>query len=51
MPALNNNTIVTIWVDSRDTRAVLDKGYRIVHAAGDYFYLVCNGFVPLSVVS
>lgn len=37
---INKNTIVDIWVNSRDVRAVLDKGYRIIHASADYFYLV-----------
>lgn len=27
-------------MDSNDARRVVDKGYRIVHAAADYFYLV-----------
>ncbi|KAL7421213.1 Glucosamine-6-phosphate isomerase (Glucosamine-6-phosphate deaminase) (GNPDA) (GlcN6P deaminase) [Cryptotrichosporon argae] len=42
MPSLHKNTVVEIWVNSRDARAVLDQGYRIVHAAGDYFYLDCG---------
>jgi hexosaminidase len=40
MPGLSTSTIVAIWKDSKDARAVLDKGYRIVHASADYFYLV-----------
>ncbi|KAL1406042.1 Glucosamine-6-phosphate isomerase (Glucosamine-6-phosphate deaminase) (GNPDA) (GlcN6P deaminase) [Vanrija albida] len=39
---LSNNTVVEIWVDSKDARRVVDKGYRIVHAAADYFYLDCG---------
>ena len=37
---MTKDTIVTIWIDSTDARKVVDKGYRIVHAAADYFYLV-----------
>jgi hexosaminidase len=36
------DTVVDIWVDSANVRAVADKGYRIVHAASDYFYLDCG---------
>ncbi|WVQ81171.1 hypothetical protein IAT38_003293 [Cryptococcus sp. DSM 104549] len=42
MPSLGNDTIVDIWVNSADARRVLDKGYRIVHASADYFYLDCG---------
>jgi hexosaminidase len=45
MPGLSKVTVVDIWVSSADAVRVLDKGYKIIHAAGDYFYLVrprCN---------
>ncbi|KAK8843396.1 hypothetical protein IAR55_007053 [Kwoniella newhampshirensis] len=42
MPSLTNDTIVDIWVNSKDARRVLDQGYRIVHASADYFYLDCG---------
>ncbi|ODN91414.1 hexosaminidase [Cryptococcus wingfieldii CBS 7118] len=42
MPSLGNDTIVDIWVNSADARKVLNKGFRIVHASADYFYLDCG---------
>ncbi|OCF40249.1 hexosaminidase [Kwoniella heveanensis CBS 569] len=42
MPSLKNDTIVEVWVNSSDATKVLDKGYRVVHAASDYFYLDCG---------
>jgi hypothetical protein len=32
--------IVQVCKTSADTRAVLDKGYNLVHSPSDYFYLV-----------
>lgn len=37
---LDKNTIVDVWISSADVGAVLDKGFRLVHASSDYFYLV-----------
>ena len=31
-----------VWISSDDVVAVAQKGYRFVHAASDYFYLVCT---------
>jgi hexosaminidase len=43
---LHPDTIVDVWLSSGDARRVLDKGYRIVHAASDYFYLVSTAQKP-----
>ena len=40
---LSNNTIAMVWISSDDVKAVADKGFRLVHAASDYFYLDCGG--------
>ncbi|EGN98182.1 glycoside hydrolase family 20 protein [Serpula lacrymans var. lacrymans S7.3] len=40
---LSNKTIVMVWISSDDVAAVAQKGYRLVHAASDYFYLDCGG--------
>ncbi|WVR09131.1 hypothetical protein IAU60_006193 [Kwoniella sp. DSM 27419] len=40
--SLGNATVVQVWVDHKDAKKVLDKGYRMVHAASDYFYLDCG---------
>ena len=37
---LANDTIVMVWISSDDVAAVAQKGFRVVHAASNYFYLV-----------
>ncbi|KAF7977698.1 hypothetical protein HWV62_2956 [Athelia sp. TMB] len=44
---LHNDTIVMVWISSDDAKAVTKKGYRIVHAPSDYFYLSYT-FDPLA---
>jgi hexosaminidase len=39
---LANDTIVMVWISSDDVQAVAETGFRIVHAASDYFYLDCG---------
>ncbi|KAJ4494536.1 glycoside hydrolase superfamily [Lentinula edodes] len=39
---LRNDTIVMVWISSDDAAAVVQKGYRIVHAPSNYFYLDCG---------
>ncbi|GAA5900768.1 hypothetical protein JCM5296_004890 [Sporobolomyces johnsonii] len=39
---LGEDTIVTVWMSSANVRAVAEQGYRIIHAASDYFYLDCG---------
>ncbi|KAJ3997919.1 N-acetylhexosaminidase [Lentinula boryana] len=39
---LSNNTIVMVWISSADAAAVADKGFRLVQAPSDYFYLDCG---------
>ena len=31
-----------VWISSDDVSAVAQKGFRLVHAASDYFYLDCG---------
>ncbi|KAI0345599.1 N-acetylhexosaminidase [Trametopsis cervina] len=38
---LAKDTNVLVWISSDDVQAVAEAGYKIVHAASDYFYLVC----------
>ncbi|KIJ54523.1 glycoside hydrolase family 20 protein [Sphaerobolus stellatus SS14] len=40
---LANNTIAMVWISSDDVAAVAAKGFRIIHAASDFFYLDCGG--------
>ncbi|GAA6056760.1 hypothetical protein JCM3770_006119 [Rhodotorula araucariae] len=39
---LKKDTVVTVWINSSNVRAVAEQGYRIIHAASDYFYLDCG---------
>ncbi|THH03664.1 hypothetical protein EW145_g6103, partial [Phellinidium pouzarii] len=40
---LGNDTIAMVWISSADVAADAAKGFRLVHAASDYFYLDCGG--------
>lgn len=37
---LSNNTVVMVWISSDNVAAVAQKGYKLIHAASDFFYLV-----------
>ncbi|KAI0049453.1 glycoside hydrolase family 20 protein [Auriscalpium vulgare] len=39
---LSNETVVMVWISSDDAAAVAQKGFKIVHAPSDYFYLDCG---------
>ncbi|KAL4249823.1 Beta-hexosaminidase [Abortiporus biennis] len=40
---LSNETIALVWISSANVKAVVDKGFRLIHAASDFFYLDCGG--------
>lgn len=40
---IQNDTLVMVWRSSNNAQSVVEKGYRIIHAASDYFYLDCGG--------
>ncbi|KAG9103012.1 N-acetyl-glucosamine-6-phosphate deacetylase [Ceratobasidium sp. 370] len=40
---LPKDTITLVWISSANVAAVVQKGYRVVHAPSDYFYLDCGG--------
>lgn len=40
--SLSNETIVMIWISSADAAAVAGKGFRIIQAPSNYFYLDCG---------
>jgi hexosaminidase len=46
MPGLSKETVVDIWLNSDDALRVLEKGYKIIHAAVEYFYLVSTPHHP-----
>ena len=37
---LNPETKVLVWISSANVKSVVQKGYKTIHAASDYFYLV-----------
>lgn len=37
---LPKDTITLVWISSANVAAVVNKGYRVIHAPSDYFYLV-----------
>ncbi|KAG2096294.1 glycoside hydrolase family 20 protein [Suillus discolor] len=39
---LSNETIVMIWISSADAAAVAGRGFRIIQAPSNYFYLDCG---------
>ncbi|GAA5909082.1 beta-N-acetylhexosaminidase [Sporobolomyces salmoneus] len=39
---LKNDTIVLNWISSEHVKEVVERGYRIIHAASNYFYLDCG---------
>ncbi|CAK5271181.1 unnamed protein product [Mycena citricolor] len=39
---LANDTVVLVWISSDDVAAVAKAGFRVVHAASNYFYLDCG---------
>ncbi len=34
------DTRVLVWISSDNVKAVVEKGFKVIHAASDYFYLV-----------
>ncbi|KAG8770215.1 N-acetyl-glucosamine-6-phosphate deacetylase [Ceratobasidium sp. 428] len=40
---LPKDTITLVWISSANVASVVQKGYRVVHAASDFFYLDCGG--------
>ncbi|KAK4703376.1 hexosaminidase, partial [Phenoliferia sp. Uapishka_3] len=39
---LANDTIVMVWISSQNVANVVQEGYRVIHAASNYFYLDCG---------
>lgn len=37
---VKKDTLVLVWISSENAKNVVEKGYRVVHAASDHFYLV-----------
>ncbi|CAE6464182.1 unnamed protein product [Rhizoctonia solani] len=40
---LPKDTITLVWISSANVASVVNKGYRVIHAASDFFYLDCGG--------
>lgn len=43
---LGNDTLVTVWIDAQNVKAVVDKGFKLIHAANEFFYLDCECSLP-----
>lgn len=37
---LKLTTAPSVWISSENAKSVADKGFHIIHAASNYFYLV-----------
>ncbi|KAF9568748.1 N-acetylhexosaminidase [Agrocybe pediades] len=40
---LDPETLVLVWISADNVKSVVDKGFKVIHAANDYFYLDCGG--------
>ncbi|OCH90413.1 N-acetylhexosaminidase [Obba rivulosa] len=40
---LSSDTLVLVWISSDDVKAVAQKGFKVIHAASNFFYLDCGG--------
>lgn len=41
--------LIRVWISSDDVKAVAEKGFKLIHAASDYFYLVRWSIHPCSI--
>ena len=39
---LSSAAVILVWISSANVKAVVDKGFRVIHAASDYLYLDCE---------
>ncbi|QRW20165.1 beta-hexosaminidase [Rhizoctonia solani] len=39
---LPQDTIALVWISSANVASVVNKGYRVIHAPSDFFYLDCG---------
>lgn len=37
---LKLDCVCRVWISSADVQAVAEKGFKMIHAASDFFYLV-----------
>ncbi|EIW67123.1 hypothetical protein TREMEDRAFT_34372 [Tremella mesenterica DSM 1558] len=42
LTSLKNDTIVAVWIQASDAQRVVEKGYRVILASADYFYLAID---------
>ncbi|KAL7412891.1 hypothetical protein BDY24DRAFT_442015 [Mrakia frigida] len=40
--SLLNETLVIVWISNEDAKLVSEKGFNIIHAPSNYFYLDCG---------
>ncbi|KIY69292.1 glycoside hydrolase family 20 protein [Cylindrobasidium torrendii FP15055 ss-10] len=39
---VEKDALILVWISSEDAISVVEQGYKIIHAASDYFYLDCG---------
>ncbi|ESK83478.1 glycoside hydrolase family 20 protein [Moniliophthora roreri MCA 2997] len=39
---LKEDTVILVWISSEHVKSVAEKGFKLVHAASDYFYMDCG---------
>ncbi|PPQ63592.1 hypothetical protein CVT24_004452 [Panaeolus cyanescens] len=41
--SLANDTLILVWISADNVASVAQKGFKVIHAANEYFYLDCGG--------
>ncbi|KDR82556.1 hypothetical protein GALMADRAFT_206396 [Galerina marginata CBS 339.88] len=41
--SLAQDTLVLVWISADNVAAATQKGFKVIHASNDYFYLDCGG--------
>ncbi|PPQ65899.1 hypothetical protein CVT26_000919 [Gymnopilus dilepis] len=39
---LANDTLIMVWISANNVASVVKKGYQVIHASNEYFYLDCG---------
>ncbi|KAF9046243.1 beta-hexosaminidase [Panaeolus papilionaceus] len=40
--SLANDTLILVWISANNVASVAQKGYKVIHAANEFFYLDCG---------
>ena len=39
---LSSSAVILVWISYANVKAVIERGFRVIHAASDYLYLDCR---------